>query len=156
MHKYIVTDYGVKADSTELQTAKIQAVLNLCKENGGIVVIPKGRFYVAPLYMHSNTTLYLEQGAELYGSDNCDDYEVFPVPENVEIHSDMELISQYYGTPLENYRRAIISAYGEKNISIIGECDSVIDGVNCYDPDGEEGYRGPHAIFLSCCENVLF
>jgi hypothetical protein len=66
----------------------------------------------------------------------------------------MELITQYYGQPWETYRRAILSAYGEKNISIIGEPGSAIDGVNCYDPDGEEGYRGPHVIFLSCCENV--
>ena len=156
MLKYIITDYGVVENSTDLQTAKIQAVLDLCKENGGIVVIPKGRFYTAALYMHSNTTLYLERGAELYGSDNCEAYEIFEIPQHVEMRSDMELITQYYGTPWESYRRAIISSYGEKNVSIIGECDSVIDGVNCYDPNGEEGYRGPHAIFFSDCENVLF
>lgn len=156
MNRYRITDYGVNAHSTELQTAAIQAVLDLCKGEGGTVVIPKGRFYTAALYMHSNTTLYLERGAELFGSDDCNDYKVFPIPEGVEMRSDMELITQYYGTPWENYRRAIISAYGEKNVSIIGEFGSVIDGANCYDPEGEEHYRGPHAIFFSCCENVLF
>lgn len=156
MNRYIITDYGVIPNSAELQTKSIQAVFDLCKENGGTVVIPKGKFYTAALRMWSNTTLYLERGAELYGSDNCDDYEVFDIPEHVEMRSDMELITQYYGKPWETYRRAIISAYGEKNISIIGEADSVIDGANCYDPNGEEGYRGPHAIFLTCCENVLF
>lgn len=156
MNRYIITDYGVDRNSSRLQTERIQAVLDLCKDKGGMVVIPKGRFYTAALYMHSNTTLYLERGAELYGSDNCDDYEIFDIPEHVQMRSDMEMITQYYGAPWESYRRAIISAYGEKNISIIGESGSVIDGANCYDPDGEEGYRGPHAIFLSCCENVLF
>lgn len=155
MNRYIITDYGVYPDSAALQTEKIQAVFDICKDSGGIVVIPKGRFFTAALRMWSDTTLYLESGAELYGSDNCDDYEVFDVPEGVEMRSDMELITQYYGTPWETYRRAIITAYGEKNITIIGEPGSVIDGVNCYDPDGEEGYRGPHAVFLSCCENVL-
>lgn len=156
LKKYVITEHGVIADSKELQTEAIQSVLDLCKENGGTVVIPRGRFYTAALYLHSNTTLYLERGAELYGSDNCDDYKVFPIPDHVEMRSDMELITQYYGKPWETYRRAIISSYGEKNVSIIGEVDSVIDGANCYDPDGEEGYRGPHAIFFSCCENVLF
>ena len=156
VNKHVITEYGVVPNINELQTEKIQAVLDICKERGGIVVIPKGCFCVASLYMHSNTTLYLERGAELYGSGNCDDYEVFEIPETVEMRSDMELITQYYGKPWETYRRAIISAYGEKNISIIGEPNSVIDGANCYDSDGEEGYRGPHAIFLSCCENVLF
>lgn len=156
MNRYVITEYGVKANSTEIQTKQLQKVFDLCKPDGGIVVIPKGRFYTAALRMWSNTTLYLERGAELYGSDNCDDYEVFPIPEGVEMRSDMELITQFYGEPWETYRRAMISAYGEKNISIIGEIDSVIDGANCYDPDGEEGYRGPHMIFLTCCENVRF
>ncbi len=156
MNRYLITDYGVAENCKKLQTEKIQAVLDRCLNGGGTVVIPKGRFYTAALYLHSNTTLYLEKGAELYGSDNCDDYEIFPISEKIEMRSDMELITQYYGTPWESYRRAIISSYGEKNVSIIGECDSVIDGVNCYDPNGEEKYRGPHVIFFSCCENVLF
>ena len=151
---YIITEHGVRANCTTLQTKEIQAVLDLCKESGGKVVVPRGRFYLSSVRMWSNTTLYLEAGAELYGSDDCNDYEVYEIPAHIEMRSDMEMITQYYGTPWETYRRAIITAYGEKNISIIGECNSVIDGVNCYDPDGEEHYRGPHAIFLSCCENV--
>ena len=155
MNRYLITEYGVLNNCAELQTERIQAVFDMCKEGGGVVVIPKGRFYTAALYMHSDTTLYLERGAELYGSDNCDDYEIFKIPEGLPIRSDMELIPQQYNyQPWESYRRAIISSYGEKNISIIGECESVIDGSNCYDPDGEEGYRGPHAVFLTCCENV--
>ena len=157
MSRYVIIDYGVKENSTALQTKEIQAVLDKCKNGGGTVVIPRGRFYTAALYMHSDTTLYLESGAELYGSDECDDYEVFRVPDEVPMRSDMELIPQQYNyQPWETYRRAIISAYGEKNISIIGECGSVIDGQNCFDPDGEEHYRGPHAVFLTSCENVLF
>lgn len=155
MNRYIITDHGVQPGSTALQTEKIQHVLDLCKENGGTVVIPKGRFYTAALRMWSNTTICFERGAELYGSDDCEDYEIFAIPENVQMRSDMEMISQYYGTPWDGYRRAIITAYGEKNISIIGETGAVIDGVNCYDPNGEEGYRGPHAIFFADCENVV-
>ena len=156
MHRYCLTDYGVKANNPNLQTKEIQAVLNLCKENGGVVVVPKGKYYFAALRMWSNTTLYLESGAELYGSDNCEDYEIFPIPENMEMRSDMELITQYYGKAWDTYRRAMITAYGEENISIIGEPGSVFDGRNCFDPNGEENYRGPHIIFLSCCNNVLF
>lgn len=156
MKKYRLTDYGVKANCPDLQTKEIQAVLDLCKEEGGIVVVPKGRFYLAAVRMWSNTTLYLESGAQLYGSDNCEDYEVFAVPDTVEMRSDMELITQYYGKTWETYRRAIITAYGEENISIIGEPGSVIDGQNCFDPNGEENYRGPHVVFLTCCKNVLF
>lgn len=155
MNKYKVTDYGVKSNIDELQTEAFQKVFDMCKSEGGMIIVPKGKYLVAALRMWSNTTLYLEEGAEIFGSDNCDDYEVFPIPKGMEMRSDMELITQYYGRPWDTYRRAIITAYQEKNISIIGEKDSFFDGQNCYDPNGEEGYRGPHIIFLSCCENVL-
>ena len=156
MKKYILTDYGVKANCEALQTKEIQAVLDLCKEEGGIVVVPKGKYHIAAVRMWSNTTLYLESGAEVYGSENCDDYEIYEVPEGVEMRSDMELITQYYGKAWDTYRRAMITAYGEENISIIGEPGSVLDGRNCFDPNGEENYRGPHIVFLTCCKNVLF
>lgn len=155
MNKYKVTDYGVKPNIDELQTEAFQKVFDMCKSEGGTIIVPKGKYLVAALRMWSNTTLYLEGGAEIFGSDNCDDYDVFPIPKGMEMRSDMELITQYYGRPWDTYRRAIITAYQEKNISIIGEKDSFFDGQNCYDPNGEEGYRGPHIIFLSCCENVL-
>ena len=156
MNTYCITDYGVLPNSLQLQTEQIQKVFDFCKEEGGIVIIPKGRYYVAALRMWSNMTLYLQTGAEIYGSDNCDDYKVFPIPEGMPMRSDMEVITQYYGKPWETYRRAIITAYNEKNVAIVGEPHSIIDGQNCYDPNGEESYRGPHAVFFSCCENVLF
>ena len=156
MQKYYVTDYGVKPDSADLQTAAFQKVFDMCKAEGGMVVVPKGKYHVAALRMWSNTTLYLESGAEIYGSENCDDYEIFPIPEGMEMRSDMELITQYYGKAWDTYRRAMITAYGEKNVSIIGEPNSILDGRNCFDPNGEENYRGPHIVFFSCCENVLF
>ena len=64
MKDYRVTDYGVKANITEFQTAQIQAVLDLCKEGGGKVIFPRGKYYISSLWMWSDTTLYLEKGAE--------------------------------------------------------------------------------------------
>lgn len=51
---------------------------------------------------------------------------------------------------------AIIRAYKAENIKIIGEKDSVIDGKDLYNPDGEEGYRGPQAICMTYCKNLEF
>ena len=157
MNRYVITDYGVIPNTDALQTEAIQRVFDLCREGGGTVVIPQGCFCAAALRMWSDTTLYLEAGAQLLGSEECTDYEVFPVPDGVELRTDMELITQYYlDKPWQEYRRAMISAYGEKNISIIGEGEtSVIDGRDCFDPDGEEGFRGPHGVFFTNCENVV-
>ncbi|MBQ7339035.1 MAG: right-handed parallel beta-helix repeat-containing protein [Clostridia bacterium] len=152
---YVITDYGVIADSDALQTAAVQRVLDMCREGGGTVVVPAGSFVVSSLRMWSDTTLYLCAGAKLLGSEECGDYEVFEVPEGVQLRTDMELIVDYYNQePWAEYRRAMISAYGEKNISIIGEEGSLIDGRDCYDPNGEEGFRGPHGLFITNCENV--
>ena len=97
MKIYNILEHGVTADNPALQTAEIQAVLDLCKDGGGKVIFPAGKYRVAGLYMHSDTTIYLESGAIIEGSDNCDDYAIFPVPEGVKDYSDMLLLLQYYG-----------------------------------------------------------
>ena len=153
---YDMTACGVTPDADAPQTQAIQKVFDLCKDNGGTVVFPKGTYRVASLLLHSGTTVLLKSGAVLLGSENCDDYEVFDVPENVHLRTDQELIPQYFGGKKRaEYRRAMLSAYGARDISIIGEPGSVIDGQNCFDPDGEEHYRGPHGIFLSNCKDVV-
>lgn len=159
--EFLVTEYGVREGTTELQTAALQAVFDLCRESGGTVVIPAGRFYTGGLWMHSGTTLLLKTGATLVGSEDCNDFPVFPIPEGMTMYSDMELLPAYYWKyfqkrPWPTYRRAILSAYGQDDLAIIGEPGSYIDGQDCYDPDGEESYRGPHAIYLSNCRNITF
>lgn len=155
MQTYRITDYGVRPDAPELQTAAIQKVLDLCRDTGGTVVIPKGRFRIAGLRLWPDMTLKLESGAWLIGSEDCEDYEIFDIPDGMQLHTDMEMIPVYYKSrPRKEYRRAMISVYGGKNVSIIGEMDSHIDGSNCSDPNGEEGYRGPHGIFATNVHNL--
>jgi len=162
MKEYLVTDYGVVRDDDTLQTEAFQQVFDLCRESGGTVIVPAGTYRISGVRMWSDTTLLLKSGAVLLGSTDCNDYPIFEVPEGVEMRSDLELITQYYQRSFapdapfwQNYRRAMISAYGEKNITILGEEGAVIDGQDCYDPDGEEGYRGPHGIYLTNCENII-
>ena len=152
---YRLDDYGVMPDREYLQTEAIQNVFDLCKESGGTVVFPKGTYLFSGLLLHSHTEVYLESGAILLGSKSCSDYKVFDVPENVQLRTDIEMIPQYFGfKKRDEYRRAMFSAYGEEDITITGEPGSIIDGRNCYDAQGEEGYRGPHGIFLSNCRNI--
>ncbi len=149
----VVTDFGVRPDAEGLQTEALQTAFDACK-NGGTVVFPRGTCRTAGLLAYSDTTVYLEAGAHIIGSDECEDYAVFPIPAGVELRSDMELIRDYYGTPWETYRRAILSVYGGKNVAVIGEEDTLIDGSDCTDPKGEEGYRGPHGLFLTNIDGV--
>jgi len=68
--KFKITDYGVIDDSTLIQTEKIQHVIDLAAQNGGVVIIPKGTFLSGSLFFKPKTHLYLEEDAVLKGSDD--------------------------------------------------------------------------------------
>ncbi|WP_374459705.1 glycoside hydrolase family 28 protein [Chryseobacterium taeanense] len=75
--KYIITDFGVKNDSTVLQTKQFQAVIdNAAKNGGGVIIVPKGTFLISSLFFKQGTHLYLENGAKLKGSDDINDFPV--------------------------------------------------------------------------------
>lgn len=153
-----LSDFGIIPGTDEILTDKIQAVLDKAAEAGGKVIVPAGTYRTGGLLMHGGTELHLERGACLLGSDNPEDYKVFAIPDNMTLHTDMEMIPTYFDERKNvrvEYRRAIISVYGENSISITGEgADSVIDGADCFDPEGEEHLRGPHGIFLTNCKNI--
>lgn len=68
--QYVITDYGVKNDSTLLQTSAIQGVIDLASKNGGgVVVIPEGTFLSGALFFRPKTHLLLSEGGKLKASD---------------------------------------------------------------------------------------
>lgn len=74
---YVITDYGIKNDSTILQTEAIQRVIDQCAEQGGgVVVIPKGTYLSGSLFFKPGANLYLEEGATLKGSDAITHYQI--------------------------------------------------------------------------------
>lgn len=68
--EYVITDYGVKADSTVIQTEAIQKIIDTASENGGgVIVIPEGTFLSGSLFFRQGTHLHLRRGAVLKGID---------------------------------------------------------------------------------------
>ena len=75
--QYVLTDYGVLAGSTEVQTRQIQAVIDRCaQEGGGVVVVPTGTFKTGALFFKQGTHLHLSEGAVLLGSDRIIDFPI--------------------------------------------------------------------------------
>lgn len=75
--KYVITEYGVGMDSTVVQTAKIQAVIDKAAQmGGGVVVVPKGTFLSGSLFFKQGTHLYIEEGGKLKGSERIADFEI--------------------------------------------------------------------------------
>ena len=112
-------------DDNALITGIIQHAIDSCSNSGGGVVrFPQGTFLAGGLKLRNNVTLQLDKGALLRGSDKYSDYT-----------NDAFL-------------------FGKDLTDIRIEGEGVIDGVNCYNPKGEEGFRGPHCIRLINCKNI--
>ena len=75
--QYVITEHGVKGDSTLLQTEQIQAVIDKAATNGGgVVVIPEGTFLSGSLFFKPGTHLYVKKGGVLKGSDFIGDFKL--------------------------------------------------------------------------------
>ena len=69
-----ISKLGAKGDGLTLNTKIIQNALDLATARGGTVVVPSGKYLTGTLFIKSNTTLRLEAGAILLGSQNLKDY----------------------------------------------------------------------------------
>ena len=75
--RYVLTDYGVRRDSSLVQTVMIQAVIDRCaQEGGGVVVVPEGTFLTGALFFRQGTHLHVAGQGRLKGSDRIIDFPV--------------------------------------------------------------------------------
>ena len=104
--RYVITDYGVKNYSEQVQTEKIQAVIDRCaREGGGVIVVPRGFVVSGSLFFKQDTHLLIEENGELRGSDRIRDFKL--------VKTRME------GQTL-NYFAALVNADGVDGFTITG------------------------------------
>lgn len=108
---YVITDYGVKNDSTLVQTEAIQKIIDMATKKGGVIVIPQGTFLSGALFFKPKTHLHVVKGGKLKGSDNIEDYPKLP--------------SRMEGQSLD-YFTALVNAYQVDGFTISGK--GTIDG----------------------------
>lgn len=166
-------DFGAKPNANSLQTVAFQNAIDHCfKLGGGEVTVPSGEYILGDIRLRSGITLHLLKNAVLKGSKNPKDYQnilkdtLQPLPEseatNARWHTPYEWkklgggFKTHLYTAGSYWNYGIIRAAFAENIAIIGEEGSLIDGNNVYDPEGEENYRGPHAVNMHFCKNVRF
>ena len=68
-----VVDYGAAGDGTTMNTAAIQRTVDAAGK-GATVLVPSGVFKTGPIWLKSNMTLEVADGATLLGSENAADY----------------------------------------------------------------------------------
>jgi len=100
---YRASLFGIQSNGSTLNTTSIQKAIDYIHENGGgRLVFYVGRYVTGSIYLKSNVTIHLEEGAILVGSLNPFDYN------------------------RHDYWTALVFAYDQENIGITGE--GVIDG----------------------------
>jgi polygalacturonase len=75
--RFSVDRFGAAGDGETLDTAAIQSAIDACAQaGGGTIHVPAGRYVTGSLFLKSDTTLYLDAGAVLLGSERMADYPV--------------------------------------------------------------------------------
>lgn len=75
--QYVITDYGVVADSTVVQTVALQRVIDRVAANGGgVVVVPQGTFLTGALFFKQGTHLHIQEGGKIKGSERIIDFPI--------------------------------------------------------------------------------
>ncbi len=76
---YPVKDFGIEGNGITLNTKSIQAAIDFVTEKGGgRLVFPAGEYVTGTIYLKSNVTLHLEQGASIVASLNPFDFDKDP------------------------------------------------------------------------------
>lgn len=104
---YNILKFGAKSDGVFDNTIAIKKAIQTCsKKGGGIVLVPKGKYFTGAIHLESNVNLHLEAGAEILFSTNPKDYPI--------VHTSFE------GTELMNYS-PLIYAYKKHNVAVTGK-----------------------------------
>ena len=152
-----VKNFGAKGDGINNDTNFIQACILACPDKGR-VFIPRGEYYTGPLFLRSNITIELEEGAHLIGDTDRTHYPVLPGMTYTSDEKDEYNLGSWEGNPLDCFA-SIITGINVENVKIIGK--GVVDG-NAQNGDWWVDVRTkriawrPRGVFLNHCNNVVF
>lgn len=138
-----VRSFGATGDGVSLDTAALQAALDAChRQGGGTAFVPAGRYVTGSLFLHSHTTLDLDSGAVLLGSENIEDYPIIQ--------------GRWEGKTQPVYA-SLISGLQLENVTITGR--GTIDGRGAHwwrrFREKSIAYPRPRLIGLAECQNVV-
>lgn len=148
-----VLDFGAKGDGKADDTPAVQGAIDACPA-GGRVVVPDGVYLVRPLTLKSDITIELKKGATLLGDTVEEHYPVIPARKFIDGRE--EIMASWEGEPYDCHQ-ALIYAYRQKNIRIVGEgfINGNADNSTWWaTPKGRKIAR-PRLVFLNKCENVV-
>lgn len=150
-----VRDFGAKGDGESDDTPAIQAAIGACPE-GGRVLIPEGKYNVLPLFLKSEMTLEIANGAQLLLSTDTGAFPILPGRADAANPHGEYIIGGWEGDAHACHASAI-NGFGLKNVNIIGE--GTVNGRGgeaswWQNPKTGEKPARPRMLYLRDCENV--
>ncbi|MCR5350123.1 MAG: glycoside hydrolase family 28 protein [Acholeplasmatales bacterium] len=150
-----VKRFGAKGDGKTDDTKQIQAAILSCPDNGA-VLIPDGTYYVCPLFLRSNITIYLSKNATLLGNIDRNNYPILPGMTYTCDEKEEYNLASWEGNPLTGFA-SLITGVNVSNVKIVGQ-----GTINCNadKSDWWENVRErriawrPRGVFLNNCDNV--
>jgi polygalacturonase len=147
---YNIRDFGAKGDGTTLDTAAVQAAIDIChREQGGTVLVPAGVFVIGTVEMKSNVTLRIAAAGKLLGSADGKQYHA------------VDAIPLSGDSTLNDGNVALIFAVNAENIVVEGPGTIDGQGAQFRSPtrgvppsSGLGGSHRPYHLLFHRCKNL--
>ncbi|WP_026520164.1 glycoside hydrolase family 28 protein [Butyrivibrio sp. FCS006] len=157
-HESVLLDvrkFGAVGDGVTSDTAAIQAAICACPKDG-TVYLPAGKYFTTPIFLKSDMTFWLDEGAVLLGETDRNKIPVLPGMTMSTDEADEYNLGTWEGNPLDNFA-SLVTAIDAENLDIIGP--GVIDG-NAQNSDWWKDAKvkriawRPKTLFLCRCKKV--
>ncbi len=152
-----VLQFGAVGDGKHNDTVALQAAILACPKNG-TVAVPRGEYLTGPVFLKSEMTLWLQEGAVLLGDTDRNHYPVLPgMTRNWEKGTEYDL-GTWEGNPLDMYA-SLVTAIDCHDVDVIGP--GTLDG-NAPNGDWWEnpkeriGAWRPNTLYIVRSENMTF
>ena len=140
-----VVDFGAVADGETLNSEAVQRAVDACSEaGGGTVLFQRGDFVLSTVFLKSNVTIRIENGARILGALSFYDY---APQEKIDYPAYQDQSHTYFDCSMFVGRDC-------ENITICGEGDIDMRSVWAEDHERDIVHRGPKCIALKNCKNV--
>lgn len=149
-----IKDFNAYGDGVHDDTPAFNAAI-ACLPAKGTLYVPRGTYFVAPVFLKSDTTLWLDDGATLLGNP---DRNAYPTLKGVIKGMDGDInLGTWQGEETTCFA-SLVTAYAQTNVKIIG--GGTIDG-NALSGDWYKNHRvmrvawRPRGVFFNRCKGVL-